>query len=140
MIIVSKATKKDTKDWSKKEWHKVDFAHYGKSVEWNEQKFRFKATEDGKLVGFLYGKHESGVIYISSIITAENARGKGIGTMLISKSEEVGKKLGAHKMWLITGKKWSENAFYQKVGFKIIGTLPDFHFHEDFVIYSKNIR
>ena len=140
MITISKATKKDTKNWSTKEWHKVDIAHYNRRVEWKEQKFRFKASEDGKLLGIITGKYESGVVFIGSIITDENARGKGIGTMLIDKAEQFGKKLGAHKMWLMTGKNWSENAFYQKIGFKIIGTLPDFYFHKDFVIYSKRIR
>ena len=140
MIKISKATKKSTTDFSEKEWHKVDNAHYGRRVEWNEQKFRFKATEDGKLLGLTSGNHESGIIYIQQIITAEGARGKGIGTLLIRKVEEFGKNLGAHKMWLITGKDWSENVFYKKLGFKIEGTLPDHHFHKDFVIYSRPIR
>ena len=140
MITVSRATKKDLNGWRVKEWDKVDLVHYGRSVKWNEQEFMFKASEGGKLVGFITGKHEGGVLYISQIITTENNRSKGIGTMLVNRAEEYGKKHGAHKMWLITGKKWSENAFFQKVGFKKIGFLPDFHFHEDFVIYTKEIK
>ena len=140
MIKISKATKKSTTDFSEKEWHKVDNAHYGRRVEWKEQKFRFKATQDGKLVGLISGKHESGVIYITQIITAEGERGKGIGTLLIRKAEEFGKNLGAHKMWLITGKDWSENEFYKKLGFKVEGVLPDHHFHQDFVIYSRPVK
>lgn len=137
MIKISKATNKDSLI---EEWHKVDVPHYGKSVEWNENKFRFKAVEDDKLVGTINGKYESGVVYIDSIITKEEVRGKGIGTMLIKKAEEFGKKYGAHRTWLITGKDWLENAFYKKLGFKIIGELPDFHFHKDFVIYTRLIK
>ena len=140
MIKISKATKKSTTGFSEKEWHKVDNAHYGRRVEWKEQRFRFKATESGKLLGLISGKHESGVIYIEQVITKEDARGKGIGTMLIRKAQEFGKKLGAHKMWLITGKEWSENEFYKKLGFKIEGILPNHHFHKDFVIYSRPIK
>jgi len=140
MIKISKASKKSTSDWSDQEWHKVDNAHYGHPVKWNEQNFRFKAEEDGKIVGLISGKHESGVIYVAQVITKEDSRGKGIGTALIKKAEEYGKKLGAHMMWLITGKDWSENAFYQKLGFKLTATLPDFHFHKDFVIYTRPIK
>ena len=140
MITVSRATKKDLNGWRVKEWNKVDLVHYGRSVKWKERKFMFKASENRKLVGFIAGKHEGGVLFISQITTAERTRGKGTGTMLVNRVEEYGKKHGAHKIWLITGKKWSENAFFQKVGFKKIGFLPDFHFHEDFVIYTKEIK
>ena len=140
MIKISRASKSSTTDFSEIEWHKVNHAHYGRRVEWNEQKFRFKATEDGKLVGLISGKHEAGVIYIHQVITAEVARGKGIGTLLIRKAEEFGKGLGAHKMWLVTGKEWSENEFYKKLGFTLEGTLPNHHFHKDFVIYSRPIK
>jgi GNAT superfamily N-acetyltransferase len=140
MINISKATKKDLYKWSDEEWNKVDVAHYGHGVIWKEQKFRFKAVEDGKLLGYISGKHEAGVIYIGTIVTAESSRGKGVGTLLINKAEEFGKKMGAHMMWLITGKDWSENVFYQKIGFKNIGILPNFHFHTDFVIYVRPIK
>ncbi len=139
MIKISKASEKGTKTWSVEEWHKVDVAHYGRKVEWNNHEFRFKATENGKILGLISGDYESEIIYITAIITAEEARKKGVGTMLMKKAEEFGKKLGAHQMWLITGKDWSENAFYKKLGFKLTGTLPDFHFHKDFVIYTKSI-
>lgn len=140
MIKISKGIRKRTKDFSLKAWHAVDKAHYGKDVEWNEQKFYYMAEEDGHVLGTIRGKHESGVVYIGTIIVDEKARGRGIGTMLINKAEEFGKKLGAHQMWLITGKDWSENIFYKKLGFKITGTLPDFNFHKDFVIYTKSIK
>lgn len=137
MITISPATAKDS---LLQEWHKVDVPHYGKSVNWQEQSFRFKAVADGRLVGTIEGKHESGIIFIGSLITAEDMRGQGIGTMLINHAEEFGKKLGAHRTWLITGRDWPENKFYQKLGFQLIGHLPDFHFHKEFVIYTREIR
>ena len=137
MIKISKAAKKDALI---EEWHIVDNAHYGKRIEWNEKKFRFKAVENGKLIGTIDGKHESGVVYIGTLIVVEKARGRGVGTMLIKKAEEFGKKFGAHRIWLITGNDWLENIFYKKLGFKLIGNLPDFHFHKDFVIYTRQIK
>lgn len=136
MIKISKATKKDALI---KEWHLLDIPHYGRRVEWGEKTFRFKAVENGKLIGTIDGRHESDVIFINTVITAERARKRGVGTMLIKKAEEFGKKLGAHRTWLVTGKDWSENAFYQKLGFTLVGTLPDFYFHKDFVIYTRGI-
>lgn len=140
MITIKKAPHTYTKPWSKKEWHKLDKPHYGHHVEWNEKKFRFVAEENGKIVGVITGKHESGMLYISSIITGEKARGKGIGTMLINKAEKFGRKIGAHAMWLMTGSDWSENLFYKKLGFKLTARLPNFHFHKDFVIYTRPIK
>lgn len=137
MLKIIKATDKDSLE---KEWHKMDIPHYGKAIEWKLKTFRFKAVLNGKLVGTINGKHESGVLYIDTLMTAESERGKGIGTKLIKKAEEFGKKLGAHRTWLITGKEWSENAFYKKLGFTKIGDLPDFHFHTDFVIYTRLIK
>ena len=139
MIKISKASIKDILGWSADEWHRVDLLHYGKDAIWNEQKFKFKATEEGKLLGYILIKHEAGIIYVESIITAESARGRGIGTLLIKKAETLGKKLGAHRIWLVTGKDWPENAFYLKTGFKNIGVLPDLYYRKDFVIYSKPI-
>jgi GNAT superfamily N-acetyltransferase len=141
MIKITKVSKEDNiLKWSTTEWHKADKVHYGRRVEWKEKKFRFIAKEDDKVVGFIYGKHESGVVYIGGLITAEEVRGKGIGTKLVQKAEKWGKKLGAHRLWLITGRNWAENAFYRKLGFKLIANLPDFHFHKDFVVYTRPIK
>ena len=62
MIKISKAAKKESLI---DEWHLVDMPHYGKRVEWNQKRFRFKAVENGKLVGTIDGKYESGVIFIN---------------------------------------------------------------------------
>jgi len=137
---VIKITKATDREDLQKEWNKMNLAHYGKDIKWTEKKFRFKAVENGEIVGTVSGKYESGVVYISSLITHEDYRGQGIGTMLVQKVQEFGKKNGAHLMWLNTGKEWSENSFYQKLGFKLIADLPDFYFHTDFVIYTREIK
>lgn len=114
MIKIVKATDKENLN---SEWSSLNKAHYGQEIVWVRKPFRFKAVENGKIVGTIDGKYESGIVYISTVITAESARGRGIGTMLINKAEEFGKKYGAHKTWLITGQNWSENIFYKKLGF-----------------------
>jgi ribosomal protein S18 acetylase RimI-like enzyme len=137
MIRITKALKKENLD---REWDKMNIPHYGREIKWQENKFRYKAVENGEIVGMVSGKYESGVLYIGNLITTQSARGRGVGTMLVNKAEEFGKKHGAHLIWLVTGKKWSENTFYQKLGFEIQGQLPDFYYHTDFVIYTKPIK
>lgn len=139
MIKITKATKKEIKKFDEKEWHGVDVEHYGRRVEWKKKDFIFKATDKGKIVGTLSGRYEPGVVFIKTIIVAEDRRGFGIGKALVDKAKEFGKKFGAHKVWLITGKDWKANKFYKKLGFKKVADLPKHHFKKDFLIYSKFI-
>lgn len=140
MIKISKATNKETKDWAKTEWDKADIVHYGHPVKWVEKKFRFKAEENGKLIGMVAGKFQSGAVYVGDIIVSDQVRGKGIGTLLMQAVEKYTKKLGGHMMWLVTGKGLPSNAFYKKIGFKMLTEIPHFYFGKDFVIYTKAIK
>lgn len=137
MITITKAKQKENLE---SEWRKVDMAHYGFPVtQWIEKKFRLKAEEDGSIVGIVDGKVEAGTIYITTLMVAESARGKDIGATLINAAEQFGKKYKTHRTWLITGKHWAENAFYRKLGFTLVGQLPDFYLHADFVVYTRQI-
>ena len=122
------------------EWQSVNDSHFGKGVRWNTAPFNYKATKNGKLVGLIFGKHESGTIYVANIIVAKKHRRKGVGQALIQKAEEFGKKFGDHKIWLISGKNYPEDKFFKAVGFKKEAILPNLYFHKDFIIYSKKIK
>ena len=139
MIRISKATKSQIKTFNIKDWHGVDVEHYGKPIEWNEKPFLYKAVNDGKIVGTISGKHESGVVYVGTLIVAANERGRGIGKLLMQKAEEFGKNENAHKVYLTTGKEWKASKFYESLGYKKEANLSNHHFHKDFVIYSKLI-
>ncbi len=137
MIKITKATKKEALN---KDWNDFIDLHYGQGLEWVEKSFRFKAVEDGKLVGTIDGKYESGTVYIAALMVTPSVRKQGVGMKLIARAEMFGKELGAHRTWLMTGKDWEVNHYYQKLGFKLIGALPDFYFHKDFVIYTREIE
>jgi len=139
MIKISDSNWNETKAFGDKEWPFANLEHYGDKVDCNQKDFIFKATEDGDILGSIKGSHEAGVIYISYLIVAHNKKGQGIGKLLTLKTEDFGKKLGAHKVYLLTGKGWEAERFYQKLGYKKTAILPNHHFHKDFVIYEKFI-
>lgn len=139
MIKIEKGKVKEIDNFENPEWNKLDLPHYGRPVQWQEKKFRFKAVENGIILGTISGKYESEVVYISTVIVSEKSRGKGIGEMLIKKVEELGKKMKAHKVWLNTGCDWEARKFYEKLGYKVEGELKNHYFNKDFVIYSKFI-
>jgi GNAT superfamily N-acetyltransferase len=140
MIKISKVNKKKAMDFNEDEWQRVNDLHFGKGVKWNTTPFQFKATENGKTVGLIFGKHESGTIYISNVIVAKAKRMQGIGTMLIKKAEDFGRKFGDHRIWLISGEHYPEDSFFKKLGFQNQAVIPDLFFRKSFIIYTKEIN
>ena len=140
MIKIIKENKEKAMVFNEREWQEVNDAHFGKGIKWNTTQFCFKASENDKTVGLIFGKHESGTIYVSNIIVLKEKRRKGIGTRLMQKAEEFGREFGDHKIWLIAGEHYSETPFFKKVGFKKETTLPNLFFHRDFVVYTKIIK
>lgn len=139
MIKISQSKNKEVSDFGKREWSFVNVEHYGKNLDYKQKDFVFKAVDDGKIVGSIKFSHEAGVLTINYLIVAHDKRGLGIGKLLTLKAEEQGKKLGAHKIYLVTGKDWEAEKFYQALGYKQSGILKNHNFHEDFVSYQKFI-
>jgi hypothetical protein len=81
MITISKTTKKETKEFDKTAWSKANIKHYGKSVQWKEVKFRFKAKSEEKIIATALGKFESGATFIDALIVDESARKSGVGKL-----------------------------------------------------------
>lgn len=140
MIKIIRTSKKSVKDFNDKAWHSVDLEHYGRRIEWSEHKFRFKALDGERIVGTISGKFEAEVLYIGTLIVDKNEQRKGIGKALMQRAEEFGIKLGAHKIYLVTGKDWNARKFYELLGFKKEADFPNHYFHIDFVVYSKYLK
>jgi GNAT superfamily N-acetyltransferase len=140
MIKIVEVDKGKVMDFNETEWQKVNNINFGPGFKWNTTHFAFKATENGKIVGVTFGKHESGTVYISNIIVAQEKRRQGVGTMLIKRIEKFGKQFGDHKIWLISGKHYVESLFFENLGFKEEALLPNLFFHKDFVVYTKEIE
>ena len=140
MIKISKVARNKAMEFNESEWDMVNDEHFGKGIRWNTTPFQFKATENGKTVGLIFGKHESGTIYISNIIVAKDKRRQGIATKLVEEAIDFGKKFKDHKIWLISGAHYKEDPFFAKIGFKKEATIPDLYFHKNFIIYTKEIK
>lgn len=139
MMEILKTDKQEVMSFNEPWWDKINDVHFGKGIRWNTTEFAYKAVEGSDVVGLIFGKHESGTIYVSNIIVREDKRRQGIGTVLLKRAEEFGKQFGDHKIWLISGKHYSEDPFFKKLGFKEEAFLPNLYFHEDFLVYTKNI-
>ena len=137
MINIIRSTNKNIEDFNLKEWAKADVEHYGREVDWKVKKYVFVAEENGKIVGTLRIKVKAGLVEIRTIIVASGHRSKGIGKVLMEKTEEIAEKTGAHKICLKTGKNWKARKFYESLGYKKAGDLPKHYFKHDFVEYCK---
>lgn len=93
--------------------------------EWLEDPVAFGAFEDGRLIGFVEGAPESwnNRFRISNICVFEDdARGRGLGTLLMNTITETAKAHGA-RMIVLETQTCNENAiaFYKRNGFELIG-------------------
>ena len=138
-ISIIKTTEKEIKRFGKKAWRESNIEHYGRPVRWIKKNLIFKATENRVIIGTIKAKYESGVVYVGELIVTKDKRRQGIGKKLMKKVEKEGKQLGAHKIFLFTGKKWDAGRFYRRLGFKKVANLPKHYLKHDFVIHSKMI-
>lgn len=93
--------------------------------EWLEEPVAFGAFEGERLLGYVEGAPEgwNNRYRISNIcIFEENARGKGLGTLLMQAIQRAAEAAGARMIVLETQSfNRAAIAFYQKNGFEIIG-------------------
>lgn len=141
MIIKTlKQVSKPLSEFNHKEWPLADIEHYGQILDWNVKKFNLVAYDNESIIGTLSFKIEVGVAYIGTLIVAKNMRGNGVGKKLMNETEEIAKSNSAHKLYLQTGKTWDSIPFYERLGYKITGELPNHYFHQDFVELTKFLQ
>ena len=138
-LKVLKKVSKKLHDFEKAEWDIADQEHYSQVLNWNSKKFAVVAYEKNKIVGALEFHIKVGVAEINTLIVDSSNRGKGIGTALLQKAEEIAKQNNAHKLYLITGKGWGAEKFYKTFGMNKTGELSNHYVNHDFVGYSKFI-
>lgn len=109
-------------------------------------------SSEGKIIGGFYLKANdtgrSGHIANAAYMIASSYRGKGIGSLLIKASLQFAKDLGFHAMQfnMVLSQNTSAIRLYQRLGFAIVGTIPqavrnsDGTFQDGFIMYYSLFR
>ena len=126
--------------FKKREWEYADKEHYGDLLpDFTKFFYTYTAKEQDKIVGAISIVIDMGVVCIESLLVAQDAQRRGIGTLLMKKVEEEAKELGCHKISIETGADWNAKKLYQSLGYTVRCTLPNYYAHHDFVILDKDI-
>lgn len=106
-------------------------------------------SKENKIVGGFYVKQNfagrASHISNAGYMLESSARGKGIGTLLIEASLYIAKNLGFKAMQfnMVLSQNVSANNAYKKVGFEIVGTIPeavknpDGSYQDGYVMFRK---
>lgn len=134
-----KKSNQKIEEFLKAEWSKANLKHFGRVVDWIEQKYHLKVTIGRKLAGYVNFKIKAGVCTIENLIVAENYQRQGIGKQLMREVERIAKQSKAHKITLSTGKGWPAEKFYRLLDYKQTGIIEKHSFKKDHIVYSKYI-
>ena len=90
------------------------------------------------ITGGLWGTSVAGWLYVDLVIVPEEFRGRGLGTELLRRAEEIARKRGCVGLWLTTGT-FQAPSFYEKRGFTAFGTLADYPPGHTTIFYCKRL-
>ncbi|WP_210495778.1 GNAT family N-acetyltransferase [Microvirga antarctica] len=82
-------------------------------------------SEEGAVLGGLWGRTARGWLSIELIFVPESLRGQGIASRLIACAEEEALRRGCHSAWLETLNVHAAS-LYERLGFAVFGELQNF--------------
>ena len=94
--------------------------------------------DSGAITGGLWGTSVARWLYVDLLVVPEEFRGRGIGTELLRKAEEIARKRDCIALWLNTGT-FQAPGFYEKRGFKAFGRVPDYPPGHDTIFFLKRL-
>jgi ribosomal protein S18 acetylase RimI-like enzyme len=90
------------------------------------------------VTGGLWGMSVAGWLYVDLLVVPQDFRRQGLGTGLLHEAEKVARKRGCIGIWLHTAT-FQAPDFYEKLGFRSFGTIPDYPPGHDTVFYAKRL-
>ena len=91
----------------------------------NEQPVRLVARDDEGVVGGLLGHTKWNWLYVAKLWVHERARGRRIGTQLLTAAEDLARSRGCTHASLDTFE-YQARPFYEKLGYQLFGTLDGY--------------
>ncbi|MGK2285393.1 GNAT family N-acetyltransferase [Pedomonas sp. V897] len=73
--------------------------------------------------GGLWSRFSYDWLFVELLAVPEQLRGKGLGTQLMKRAEDIARHRGAAGIWLDTFS-FQARGFYEKLGFSVFGELP----------------
>ena len=77
------------------------------------------------MIGACLGKTGNGWMYLGLLWVDDACRGQDIGTKLMHRAEKEGRRRGCYAAYLNTFD-YEARPFYEKLGYRVFGTLEDF--------------
>lgn len=97
----------------------------------------FLRDKEGKIIAGLEGSTYWQWLNIRLLWVNDDLRGRGIGSKLVKKAEEVAKNRGCHASVVDTFT-FQAHEFYKKLGYEVFGALENFPIgHERFYMQKK---
>ena len=93
----------------------------------------------GSIVAGVLGRSAYGWLRIDIVWVVDERRGKGYGTMLMSRAEEVAVERGCRGIHLDTHE-FQAPAFYEQLGYEVFGKLENYPEGYDRLYFKKELR
>jgi GNAT superfamily N-acetyltransferase len=93
--------------------------------EWAWQQLAVVARRENKVVGGAVGRTGWAWLFVGRLWVADELRGDGLGTPLMSTIEDAARERGCVGSWLDTFS-FQARPFYERLGYEVFGELDDF--------------